>query len=58
MKHQLPTCLFFAATALLLTGCLGPAVLNERSEHEPAPDPKVELRLNPGEHADVLVVFD
>ena len=44
--------------ALLVAGCFGPAVLKERTEHRPASDPKVELRLRAGPPADVLVLYD
>jgi hypothetical protein len=42
----------------LATGCLGPEVLNERTEHFPAPNPQVELRLKRTPPADVLVLYD
>jgi hypothetical protein len=43
---------------MLTTGCLGPRVLEERTEHLPAPNPQVELRLKRGPPADVLVLYN
>ncbi|HWF17665.1 MAG TPA: hypothetical protein VG754_00265 [Verrucomicrobiae bacterium] len=44
--------------AVLVSGCLGPKVLNETVGHVPATDPKVELRLKTNSPADVLVIYD
>ncbi len=61
MKRNLQVvgALFIGVVAGVFTaGCLGPEVLDERTEHAPAPDPQVELRLKPGSPADVLVLYN
>lgn len=56
--HWIPRLFVGAIASALATGCLGPQVLKERTEHVPAPDPKVELRLKSEKPADILVFYD
>jgi hypothetical protein len=56
--HLVPTLFVGGIGGMLATGCFGPKVLEERAEHAPATDPKVELRLKSEKPADVLVLYD
>lgn len=56
--HLVPMLFAGGMASVVVTGCLGPKVLEERAEHLPAPDPNVELRLKSEKPADILVVYD
>jgi len=56
--HLVLTLLVGGIAGVLATGCLSPKVLEERVEHLPAADPKVELRLKSEKPADILVLYD